>query len=103
MGPISLSQRIIELREHLTLGEMKEMRSLLSAVPERTEIVVTFLASLELSRLKKLKLYQDGTYEPIFLELIESLETFNLGLASGFDALPLETPLLAEASTPEGI
>jgi hypothetical protein len=54
---------------------------------EKLEIVVTFLASLELSRLKKIKLHQNETYAPIYLELMESLENFDTKLASGFDSI----------------
>src|SRR5262249_32756225 len=51
----------------------------------KPETVVTFLASLELSRLKKMRLYQQDTYQEIYVELLESLQNFNSQLASGFD------------------
>lgn len=47
--------------------------------------MVTFLASLELSRLKKMRLHQEITYSPIFLELLESLKEFDLDLAASFE------------------
>jgi segregation and condensation protein A len=84
---VSLNDKIIEFSDRLQPGRLTELTSLLSAVPSRAEIVVTFLASLELSRLKKLKLYQQGTYEAIYLELLESLKGFNTLLASGFDSV----------------
>ncbi len=60
------------------------MAALLSTHPIRPEIVVTFLASLELARLKKLRVHQEGTYQAIYLELLESLKDFRFELATGF-------------------
>lgn len=90
---VSLTDKIMEFSTRLRVGEMTEMRALISDLGSRPETVVTFLASLELSRLKKMRLYQQETYREIYLELIEALEGFNLQLASGFDAL-------AEATSP---
>jgi hypothetical protein len=49
--------------------------------------VATFLASLELGRLKKMRLHQEEVYSSIYLELLESLKDFDVKLASGFDAV----------------
>lgn len=83
---ISLSEKIEEFGEKLKVGKPTGLRTLLSFVPTRQEIVVTFLASLELSRLKKMRVHQEKTYEEIYLELLESLKGFDLNLASGFEA-----------------
>ncbi len=82
---VSLADKIGDFADRLPVGKLTEMRALLSPLAERPEIVVTFLASLELARLKKLKLYQEQTYQEIYLELLENLKNFNLTLASGFD------------------
>lgn len=83
---ISLSEKIIEFGQKLQLGKPTGLRTLLSFIPSRQETVVTFLASLELSRLKKMRLHQEKTYEEIYLELLESLQGFDPNLASGFEA-----------------
>jgi segregation and condensation protein A len=83
---VSLSDKLHDFREKLEVGRMTELTKLLSPLAEKPEVVVTFLASLELSRLKKLRVHQELTYGPILLELIESLRNFDLSLASGFDA-----------------
>ncbi len=83
---VSLTDKIKEFGDRLPLGKMTELRSLLSDFPDRPEIVVTFLASLELSRLKKMKLHQEVTFAPIYLELLQALDNFDLTSASGFDA-----------------
>lgn len=82
---VSLTDRIVEFSDRLKLGELTSMKKLLSAMPTKPEVVVTFLASLELARLRKLKLYQEVRYEEIYLELIEAIKDFDLQLARGFD------------------
>ena len=88
---VSLADKIAEFAERLEVGTPMALRALLSAVPARAEIVVGFLASLELSRLRKLRVHQEGVYQPIYVELLESLKGFNLGLATGFSQ-PVESP-----------
>lgn len=83
---ISLTEKIMEFGSRLSIGKPMELTKLLSMNPSRPEIVVTFLASLELSRLKKMRLHQEKTYAEIYLELLETLQSFDLSLASGFDA-----------------
>jgi segregation and condensation protein A len=82
---ISLRDKIIEFSDRLELGRPTDMKTLLSLAPSRAEIVVTFLASLELSRLKKMRLHQQEAYQSIYLELLETLRNFDLNLASGFE------------------
>lgn len=84
---VSIAERIMEFATKLEVGKRSEMRSLMGVAPERPEIVVTFLASLELARLKKLRVYQEQTYQEIYLELLQSLIGFDLDLASGFDSI----------------
>ncbi len=86
---VSLADKIVDFADRLEVGKMVGMRKLLSAVPTDAEVVVTFLASLELARLKRLRLFQEKTYEEILIELIASLKNFDMSMASGFDA---ETP-----------
>ncbi len=83
---VSLGERIAQFADRLEVGKMSELRDLLSANAQRPEVVVTFLAALELGRLKKMRLHQEGVYTPILLELLESLAGFDPHAASGFDA-----------------
>ncbi len=46
---------------------------------------MTFLASLELAKLKKLRVFQDKTYDPIFVELIELIKQSDIDLAKAFE------------------
>jgi len=84
---VSLSDKISTFKSKLQLGKPVDMRELMAAAPERPEIVVTFLASLELSRLKRLRLHQQEAYQAIWLELIQSLDNFDTSLATGFDSI----------------
>ncbi len=84
---VSLAERIEEFAGKLTIGQVTALAELVSSQPSRAEWVVSFLASLELSRLRKMKVYQEKTYDPIYVELLESLEGFNSQLATGFDSV----------------
>lgn len=94
---VSLKDKILEFADRLPLNELVELRSLLPILPLKAEVVVTFLASLELSRLKKMKLHQEEVYSEIYLQLLETLIQFDLDLASGFDATPPQQAVPAHA------
>ena len=89
---VSITDKIMEFADRMNLHELTEFRSLLSLAPSRGEIVATFLAALELGRLKKMKVYQEEVYAAIYLELIETLKGFDTHLASGFDAVNATAP-----------
>jgi segregation and condensation protein A len=84
---VSLTDKIRDFKSRLPIGKLTELARLMAESPEKNEVVVTFLASLELGRLKKLRLHQNETYAPIYLELLESLENFDERMASGFDSI----------------
>ncbi|MCM0606616.1 MAG: segregation/condensation protein A [Xanthomonadaceae bacterium] len=98
---VSVAEKIYHFADRLEVGKLTEMRDMLTALPSKGEWVVTFLASLELARMKKLKVYQNQAYDPIFLELIETLKGINLSLMmkelQTFDSATSATP------SPEGI
>lgn len=84
---VSINDKIMEFADRLEIGKMTEMTALLSDIRSRPEIVAVFLASLELGRLKKMKLYQEEAYQAIYVELLESIKGFDAQLASGFDSV----------------
>jgi len=77
---VSVADKIYYFADRLEVGKLTEMKAMLTALPNKGEWVVTFLASLELARLKKLKVYQNLAYDPIYLELLENLKGINLSL-----------------------
>jgi segregation and condensation protein A len=82
---VSITDKILEFNDRLKVGVPTNLMEVLSPLAEKPEIVVTFLASLELSRLRKLRLHQEGTYQAILLELLETLRGFDMNMARGFD------------------
>lgn len=100
---VSIADKIAEFGGRLKVGELTEMRALLSDLPTRPEIVATFLASLELSRLLKMRVHQEITYSPIYLELLESLRHFNAEMATGFDAEAPKAPTEGQAEAQDSI
>jgi segregation and condensation protein A len=94
---VSLTDKMTEFVERLSVGEITALQSLLSLEPTRGEWVVTFLAALEFSRLKKMRLHQQDTYQPVYLELIEAVTNFDLNFASGFEPEPKPAEALEPA------
>ena len=86
---VSLAEKIKDFAKKLTPHQITALQELVSDVKVRGEWVVSFLASLELSRLKRVKIYQEKTFDPIYIELIQSLVDFDLSMASGFDYTPV--------------
>lgn len=82
---VSLSTKIAEFSDRLEIGALTSIKQLLSMSPSRPEIVVTFLASLELAKLKKLKVFQEGAYQEIFVKLIENIQGLAQAWSSEFD------------------
>jgi segregation and condensation protein A len=101
---VSLSEKIMDFSERMEVGRVVGMKSLLRDLNSRPETVVTFLASLELGRLKKMRLHQEKTYEEIYVELLESIKGFDTELARGFDAVEaqVEKGIADAASHGEG-
>ncbi len=70
---ISITDRIVELTEKLSVRRSMRFEDLVMATPDggpptRFDVVITFLAVLEMARLKLLKVYQAGPLEPIHLQ-----------------------------------
>lgn len=82
---VSITDKIMEFSDRLKVGMPTDLKEVLSPLAGNPEVVVTFLASLELSRLRKMRLHQEGTYQAILLELLETLRGFDFNLARGFD------------------
>lgn len=81
---ISLPERIAELGRLLKVGEMTEFEKVLPAESTKSHIVVTFVALLELSRLKKLKVYQNESFGTLYITLTEELSDIDPKLMTGF-------------------
>ncbi len=82
---VSLAEKIREFAAKLTPDKLTCLKDLVADTETRGEWVVAFLASLELSRLKKVKIHQEKTFDPIYIELVELLLDFDARQASGFE------------------
>ena len=97
---LSIKEKLIRLKTMLKEGETTEFSKLLDE--NETGIidkVITFISLLELARLKKLQIYQNEDKGAIYIDVKESLDTFDPETADGFDPenAPKET---APAATP---
>ncbi len=101
---VSLAEKITDFGDRMEVGKLTGLRALLRDPNSRPETVVSFLASLELGRLKKMRLHQEKVYEEIYVELLESIKGFNTDLARGFDAVEatIEKQVAAAAAHGEG-
>ncbi|MBI2346328.1 MAG: segregation/condensation protein A [Deltaproteobacteria bacterium] len=64
---ISVNQRIFELIDRIRPGRSCTIEDLLPEALTRYDIVVTFLALLEMVRLKMITLFQAGKFEPVYI------------------------------------
>lgn len=104
---LSIKEKLIKLKQMLKVGETTEFEHLLDK--NETGIidkVITFISLLELARLKKLEVFQNEDKGAIYIEVKESLETFDPESANGFDpegetnaAAPVSAPAPSEAVT----
>ncbi len=84
---VSLAEKILDFGDRMEVGKLTGLRALLRDPNSRPETVVSFLATLELGRLKKMRLHQEKAYDEIYVELLESIQGFDTNLARGFDSI----------------
>ncbi len=83
---LSIKEKLVKLKEMLKEGETTQFDHLLD--PNETGIidkVITFISLLELARLKKLQIFQNEDQGSIYIEVKESLESFDPTTADGFE------------------
>lgn len=83
---LSIKEKLVKLKTMLKEGETTQFDKLLD--PNETGIidkVITFISLLELARLKKLQIFQNEDKGSIYIEVKESLESFDPETANGFD------------------
>lgn len=83
---ISIKEKLIRLKSLLKEGETTQFDKLLD-INETGIIdkVITFISLLELARLKKLQIFQNEDKGSIYIEVKESLESFDPESANGFE------------------
>jgi segregation and condensation protein A len=83
---ISIKEKLIRLKTLLKAGESIEFDKLLDENDTGIiDKVITFISLLELARLNKLQIFQNEDKGSIYIEVKESLESFDVETADGFD------------------
>lgn len=83
---LSIKEKLVRLKSLLREGETTQFDKLLDE--NETGIidkVITFISLLELARLKKLQIFQNEDKGSIYIEVKESLDSFDPETANGFD------------------
>lgn len=70
---MSISDAVRKIADRLGSQEITDFQNLFSENPDRNEVVVTFLAILELGRLQKIRVLQHMVYGTIYLVLRDKL------------------------------
>jgi len=102
---LSIKEKLKFLKENLKTGEQRTFDWLLEndVKPEEEKknidnIVITFISLLELARLKRIAIFQNEDRSTIYVDVIKSLEDFDVEQANGFeDENPSETPKSTES------
>tara|TARA_Y100000780_G_scaffold232579_1_gene267213 strand:- start:15654 stop:16487 length:834 start_codon:yes stop_codon:yes gene_type:complete len=82
---LSIKEKLTELKNRLEVGAKTTLTQLLNTQENRDEIVITFISLLELARLNKLDVFQNEHDGDIYVEVVNSLDSFDVETADGFD------------------
>jgi segregation and condensation protein A len=96
----SITDRILQLADVLREKQRLKFEDLFEAHHSRSELIVTFLALLEMTRLRMTRLLQTAPLDPIYVELAVADEDI-AGLADAAVAAlqaPLNAPVLDQAA-----
>lgn len=83
---LSIKEKLVKLKSMLKVGDTTQFDKLLDE--NETGIidkVITFISLLELARLKKLQIFQNEDMGAIYIEVKESLDSFDPETADGFE------------------
>ncbi len=84
---LSIKERLQSLQHFLKKGEQTELEKIIDHDGDRSfeNIVITFISLLELARLQKVSIFQNENFSAVYVDVLESLENFNVEMANGFD------------------
>ena len=82
---ISIKEKLVQLKNTLKTGTQSQFTSLIDENKGIDDIVITFISLLELARLKKINIFQNESKGEIYLDVVESLEDFDVEVADGFE------------------
>lgn len=99
---LSIKEKLVFLKNNLKIGEQRTFDELLGLdnrakiqdiesgkeEPEKQHIdnvVITFISLLELARLKRIEVFQNEDRSTIYVNVVKSLEDFDVDQANGFE------------------
>ncbi len=82
---LSIKEKLIQLKNNLSVGSQTTMDKLINWEKGKDEVVITFISLLELARLKKLEIFQNESMGEIYVDVKESLDSFDVETADGFE------------------
>lgn len=82
---LSIKEKLTELKNNLATGTQTTMDKLIDWEKGKEEVVITFISLLELARLKKLEIFQNEKDSSIYVNVKDSLESFDVSTADGFE------------------
>ncbi|MBF0298800.1 MAG: segregation/condensation protein A [Oligoflexia bacterium] len=105
--PISVKDKLIFLKNYLMVGQTYAIKDLLREDKRFEEykvqhVIVTFICLLELTRLKKVHVFQSEHLNEIYVEVLGHLHDFDIGLVDNFTSVQKEEKERAEKAEREG-
>lgn len=84
---LSIKEKLQFLKSYLSEGTRTNLNELLEQDGQRDldNIVITFISLLELARLKRIHLFQNEDCANIYVDVVKSLEDFDVNQADGFE------------------
>lgn len=82
---ISIKEKLKDLCSQLKVDNRYELSSLIKKPEDRIDVVITFISLLELARLRKLSLMQAEHQSEIYINVLSSLDNFDIESANGFE------------------
>lgn len=89
---LSIKEKLKFLKTNLKMGEQTTFDDLLEADGKAEEgkdptdnVVITFISLLELARLKRINIFQNEDRSTIYVNVVRSLEDFDVEQANGFE------------------
>lgn len=94
---LSIKEKLQFLKDYLQVGQKTNLDELLekdTTTKDSDEgeshsidnVVITFISLLELARLKRVQIFQNDTNGNIYVDVVKSLEDFDVTQADGFDS-----------------
>ncbi|MFT6633814.1 MAG: segregation and condensation protein A [Bacteriovoracaceae bacterium] len=93
---LSIKEKLIELKMNLKVGTQTTMDKLIHWEKGKEEVVITFISLLELARLNKLDIFQNEQDSLIYIDVKNSLDSFDVETADGFEPEDEDDSVTAE-------